>query len=86
MHHAHALTHALLFLLFRFPVAEIVAEMTGRRGRLVRNYRNKVVLEYRGQGEGDIENLNIRETVRTRFLFRIISIWQKSDSQSIVVQ
>jgi hypothetical protein len=72
MHHALVLTHALLFLIFRFPLAEIVAEMTGRRGRLVRNYRNKVVLEYRGQGEGDIENLNIRETVRTRFLFRII--------------
>lgn len=39
--------------------------MTGRRGRIVRNKRGKVVFERRGEGEGKPDELNIRETVST---------------------
>lgn len=37
--------------------------MTGRKGRIVRNARGKVVFELRASGEDALEGLNINETV-----------------------
>ena len=65
-------------------LAEFVAEMTGRRGRLVRNRAGKIVYEVRGQADGDsIENLNIKETKRFNAGSKLVAIISDAASTGI---
>jgi hypothetical protein len=88
MHHAHVLTHALLFLIFRFPLAEIVAEMTGRRQRLVRvgsgrGGGGRLCVEARGKDEGDREGLNLQEKARFMAGEKLVAVISEAASTGI---
>ena len=72
---------------------DVVAEMTGRKGRLVRNEAGKTVYTRRNEGETDetgrkvsMEKLNVQERINFQSGKKLVAIISEAASSGISLQ